>query len=125
MIHGIGVDLVLVERVRAMHARFGERLARRILAGTEMADYAGHHDRDRFLAKRFAAKEAFAKAVGTGLRAPVTLTGIRIGHDALGRPDFSYGPELGAWLQARGIGQVHLSISDEREHVIAFAVAET
>ncbi|MDD5364210.1 MAG: holo-ACP synthase [Gallionellaceae bacterium] len=125
MIHGIGVDLVLVERVRAMHARHGERLARRILAPEEMAEYAGVGDRDRFLAKRFAAKEAFAKAVGTGLRAPVSLSGIRIGHDDLGRPDFRCAPELDAWLAERRIGRVHLSISDEREHVVAFAVAET
>ncbi len=125
MIHGIGVDLVQVERIRAMHARYGEKLARRILAETEMTEYADAHDRDRFLAKRFAAKEAFAKAVGTGLRAPVSLSCIRVGHDPLGRPDFGYGPELNAWLAARRIGRVHLSISDEQEHVVAFAIAET
>jgi holo-[acyl-carrier protein] synthase len=125
MIHGIGVDLVQIERIRAMHARYGEKLARRILADAEMTEYAGAHDRDRFLAKRFAAKEAFAKAVGTGLRAPVNLSGIRVGHDLLGRPDFGYGPELNDWLAARRIGRVHLSISDEQEHVVAFAIAET
>jgi holo-[acyl-carrier protein] synthase len=125
MIHGIGVDLVRVHRVSDLHGRYGERLARRILAPEELAEYAGAIDKDRFLAKRFAAKEAFAKAVGTGLRAPVSLTGIRIGHDALGRPDFGYGQALGDWLVERGIGRVHLSISDEREHVVAFAVAET
>ncbi|MDD4882622.1 MAG: 4'-phosphopantetheinyl transferase superfamily protein, partial [Gallionellaceae bacterium] len=76
-------------------------------------------------AKRFAAKEAFAKAVGTGLRAPVSLSGIRVGHDDLGRPDFRCAPELDAWLAERQIGRVHLSISDEHEHVVAFAVAET
>jgi holo-[acyl-carrier protein] synthase len=124
MIHGIGVDLVLVQRVRDLHARHGDRLARRILAPEEMAEYAGASDRDRFLAKRFAAKEAFAKAVGTGLRAPVSLSGIRVGHDDLGRPDFRCTPELSAWLAARRIAQVHLSISDEKEHVVAFAVAE-
>ncbi|NTV94571.1 MAG: holo-ACP synthase [Thiobacillus sp.] len=125
MIHGIGVDLVLVERIRDMHARHGERLARRILATEEMAEYDATGDRDRFLAKRFAAKEAFAKAVGTGLRAPVSLSGIRVGHDGLGRPDFRCTPELDAWLAAQRIVQVHLSISDEKEHVVAFAVAES
>lgn len=125
MIHGIGVDLVLVERIRDMHARHGERLARRILATEEMAEYDATGDRDRFLAKRFAAKEAFAKAVGTGLRAPVSLSGIRVGHDDLGRPDFRCAPELDAWLAAQRIGRVHLSISDEKEHVVAFAVAES
>ena len=125
MIHGIGVDLVLVARIRAMHARHGERLARRILAAEEMTEYDATGERDRFLAKRFAAKEAFAKAVGTGLRAPVSLSGIRVGHDPLGRPDYRCRPELDAWLAAQGIGRVHLSISDEKEHVVAFAVAET
>ena len=124
MIHGIGVDLVEVARVRALHARYGERLARRILAPEEMPEYADAREPDRFLAKRFAAKEAFAKAVGTGLRAPVGLSAIRIGHDPLGRPDFHCADALDAWLRARGIGRVHLSISDEREHIVAFAVAE-
>jgi len=125
MIHGIGVDLVRVARLSDMHGRFGVRLARRILAPEEMAEYAGAAEPDRFLAKRFAAKEAFAKAVGTGLRAPVSLSGIRVGHDELGRPDFRCAPALDAWLAERRIGRVHLSISDEREHVVAFAVAET
>ena len=124
MIHGIGVDLVRVARVDDLHRRFGERLARRILAPEEMADYAAAADRGRFLAKRFAAKEAFAKAVGTGLRAPVSLSGIRIGHDGLGRPDYRCSAELDDWLAARRIGRVHLSLSDEHEHVVAFAVAE-
>ena len=124
MIQGIGVDLVEVARLRALHARYGARLASRILAPEEMPEYADAREPDRFLAKRFAAKEAFAKAVGTGLRAPVSLSAIRIGHDPLGRPDFQYAGSLDDWLRARGIGRVHLSISDEREHVVAFAVAE-
>jgi holo-[acyl-carrier protein] synthase len=125
MIHGIGVDLVRVQRLNDMLDRHGERLARRILAPEEMAEYAVATDRHRFLAKRFAAKEAFAKAVGTGLRAPVSLSAIHIGHDALGRPEFRCATELADWLAERGIARVHLSISDEHEHVVAFAVAET
>jgi len=125
MIHGIGVDLVRVQRLKDMHGRHGERLAQRILAPEEMAEYAAAADQHRFLAKRFAAKEAFAKAVGTGLRAPVSLSAIRVGHDALGRPEFSHAADLADWLAERGIVRVHLSISDEHEHVVAFAVAET
>lgn len=125
MIHGVGVDLVRVQRLNDMHARHGERLAQRILAPEEMAEYAAATAKDRFLAKRFAAKEAFAKAVGTGLRAPVSLSAIRVGHDALGRPEFLHAAELADWLAERGIVRVHLSISDEHEHVVAFAVAET
>lgn len=125
MIHGVGVDLVRVQRLNDMHARHGERLAQRILAPEEMAEYAAATAKDRFLAKRFAAKEAFAKAVGTGLRAPVSLSAIRVGHDALGRPEFLHAADLTDWLAERGIVRVHLSISDEHEHVVAFAVAET
>lgn len=125
MIHGIGVDLVRVARMRALHERHGERAARRILAPEEMAGYEAAAERERFLAKRFAAKEAFAKAVGTGLRGPVALAAIRIEHDGLGRPEFACAPALAAWLAGRGIARVHLSISDEKEHVVAFAIAET
>lgn len=124
MIHGVGVDLVVVARLTALHGRYGSRLARRLLALGEMAEYAAAAEPGRFLAKRFAAKEAFAKAVGSGLRAPVRLDRLGVGHDALGRPHFVYAPTLGAWLATQRIGRVHLSISDEREHVVAFVVAE-
>ena len=76
------------------------------------------------MAKRFAAKEAFAKAVGTGIREPVSLRFIGVAHDGLGKPVFACAPELAAWLAARGIARVHLSLSDEREQVVAFALAE-
>jgi len=124
MIAGVGTDLVAVARMRDLHVRFGERLARRLLAGAELADYHAAARPERLLAKRFAAKEALAKALGTGLRAPVSLTGIAVQHDALGRPHFGYAPALREWLAARRIGPVHVSISDEAEHVIAFVVAE-
>lgn len=125
MIAGIGTDLVAVARMRTLHARFGERLARRLLAAAELAEYRGAARPERLLAKRFAAKEALAKALGTGLRAPVSLTGIAVEHDALGQPRFGYAPALRDWLAARRIGAVHVSISDETEHVVAFVVAET
>lgn len=125
MILGIGVDLVQVARVGRMHERHGERLARRILAPAELGDYAASHDRSRFLAKRFAAKEAFAKALGTGLRAPVLLSNIEIGHDRLGKPEYRFSGQLADWLSARPVNRVHLSISDERDHVVAFAIAES
>lgn len=124
MILGIGVDLVKVARLTDMHARHGGRLAQRLLAPEELADYVEARDKDRFLAKRFAAKEALAKALGTGLRHPVSLTSIFVEHDALGRPSLNFAPELARWVQQRGIGRVHLSISDEAEHTIAFVVIE-
>jgi holo-[acyl-carrier protein] synthase len=125
MIYGIGTDLVAVARMTELHARFGTRLAERILAGAELADYAGARDKDRLLAKRFAAKEALAKALGTGLRAPVSLTNIIVEHDDHGRPGFSFAPDLQAWLSARRIATTHLSISDEQGHAVAFVIAES
>lgn len=124
MIHGIGTDLVAIGRVAELHRRFGERLARRLLAAEEMADYRASLCPERFLAKRFAAKEALAKALGTGLRAPVSLGNIALRHDALGRPAFATTPPLASWLEARGIVRLHVSLSDERDHALAFAIAE-
>lgn len=125
MIHGVGTDIVAVARMTGMHARLGERLARRILSSSELGDYALAPHKDRFLARRFAAKEALAKALGTGLRAPVSLGNIGVGHDGLGRPEYLPAPELQAWLAERGISRLHLSISDEQHYAVAFAIAET
>lgn len=79
----------------------------------------------RFLAKRFAAKEAFGKALGTGVAAPATLPNVAVAHDAAGRPYFEFAPELAAYLAGRGIRRAHLSLSDEADYVIAFVVLET
>lgn len=125
MIYGIGTDLVAVARMTDLHARYGDKFAERLLADAERVEYDQAKDKDRFLAKRFAAKEAFAKAVGTGLRSPVHLTSISVVHDDHGRPGFAFSPELSAWLAERGIISTHLSISDEQTHAVAFVVTET
>ncbi|KAF7599530.1 MAG: holo-ACP synthase [Candidatus Dactylopiibacterium carminicum] len=124
MIHGIGTDIVTIARMREALGRHGERFAERVLAPAELADYARARDGARFLAKRFAAKEAFAKALGTGLRPPATLAAIGITHDELGKPLYLYDEALAAHLAARGL-RAHLSISDEQQHVVAFAILET
>jgi holo-[acyl-carrier protein] synthase len=124
MIYGIGTDIVAVTRMREMHARYGAKLAQRLLAPEEWGDYARSRDKDRLLAKRFAAKEALAKALGTGLRAPVSLTVMGMRHDALGRPSFAFGPELQAWLTTRRISRVQVSLSDEQAYALAFVVVE-
>ncbi|HNQ04828.1 MAG TPA: holo-ACP synthase [Thiobacillaceae bacterium] len=124
MIHGIGTDIVSIQRMRRMHARFGQRLAERILAPQELADYAHASHRESFLAKRFAAKEAFAKAAGTGMRGPVRFAAIHLTHDVLGRPGLAWGPELSAWLTRQGIRAAHLSLSDEQDYALAFVVLE-
>ncbi len=125
MIYGIGTDLVEIERVHRMHERHGERLARRMLAPDEWAGYAASTDPVRLLAKRFAVKEAFSKAAGTGVRHPVSLTQIGVAHDELGKPVLVFGAELAVWLAERGIVRSHLSISDERSVCSAFVVLET
>ncbi len=124
MIFGIGTDIVAVERLRTMHANHGERLARRLLGPMEWDDYVRAPDKPRLLAKRFAAKEALGKALGTGIRAPMTLTACGVVHDELGRPDFAYASVLAGWLRERGAGRVHLSLSDEQEYVVAFVIVE-
>jgi holo-[acyl-carrier protein] synthase len=124
MIRGIGVDTVTVERMAGMVERHGDRLAQRILAPAELGEYAAAPDKARFLAKRFAAKEAVAKALGTGLRAPVSMERIAVTHDDQGRPGIAFADELTGWLAERRIATLHLSISDERDHAVAFAVAE-
>ena len=124
MIYGIGTDIVATARIADILARYGDAFAKRILAAEEWPAYRDSNNPARFLAKRFAAKEAFAKAAGTGLRHPVSLGNISISHDQLGRPILRFRPVLGAWLAQRGIRSQHLSVSDERELAAAFVVLE-
>ncbi|MHB1232029.1 MAG: holo-ACP synthase [Burkholderiales bacterium] len=124
MIYGIGTDILEVSRVSAILSRYGPRFARHVLTTDELPEYAATSFPERFLAKRFAAKEAFAKAIGTGLRGAVSLTNIRITHDALGKPGLDFKPALQALVKQRGIAHCHLSISDEKELVAAFVVLE-
>ncbi|MDO4906544.1 holo-ACP synthase [Neisseria sp.] len=124
MIYGIGTDIVAQERIEKLHKKYGQAFARRLLSRIELLEYPQSGRPVNFLAKRFAAKEAFAKAVGTGLRSPVSLRNIGVGHDGLGKPEFICEPDLQQWLQEKGIKHVHLSMSDEGGRVLAFAVAE-
>jgi holo-[acyl-carrier protein] synthase len=125
MIFGIGTDIVEVNRIQASITQFGDDFARRILADSELESYLQSHIKARFLAKRFAAKEAFSKALGTGLRAPATFQNIAVSHDALGKPMLLFSSELQAFLDAKNIKQTHISISDEKTLAAAFVVLET
>lgn len=125
MIFGIGTDIVEYARIELMWQRHGQRLAARILSDAELPEYHGHAHPARFLAKRFAAKEAFAKAVGSGLRHPVSLSRIGVTHDGLGKPVLQFDPLLRNYLAQLGINGHHLSISDERNMIVAFVVLET
>lgn len=125
MIFGIGTDIVEVARIAASIAQFGDDFAKRVLADSEMASYQESHIKARFLAKRFAAKEAFSKALGTGLRAPATFQNIAVSHDDLGKPILILSPELQAFLDAKTITSTHISVSDEKNLAAAFVVLET
>jgi holo-[acyl-carrier protein] synthase len=124
MIFGIGTDIVAVARIEAASARHGAAFAERILSAHELAEYVGHANPARFLSKRFAAKEAFAKATGHGLRHPVSLHRISVANDELGKPTFVFDAELAAYLQQLGVTRHHLSISDEKDVAVAFVVLE-
>lgn len=123
MIIGIGTDLLEIARMEAALART-PRLSERILTPWEREAYARSRDQARFLAKRFAAKEAAAKALGTGIGRGVSWQHLEVGHDANGRPLLrAFGGALAA-AQRQGITRWHLSYSDERGYVSAFVIAE-
>ena len=124
MIAGIGVDIVEVARMAQALERFGDRFAQRVLAPAEWPDFEAAGRPAAFLAKRFAAKEAFGKAFGTGIRAPARFHAIRVDRDELGKPVFRFGAELGETLERRGVLRHHLSISDERIAAVAMVVLE-
>lgn len=126
MIYGIGTDIVESYRIEHSLNRYGDRFARRILADSEWLEYNASNKRKRvsFLASRFAAKEALSKAIGTGLRHPVSLNYITITHDELGKPFFKFHSQLNQLINDKGITQHHLSISDEVNVVCAFVVLE-
>jgi holo-[acyl-carrier protein] synthase len=124
VIYGIGTDIVEVSRIEASIAQFGDEFAKRILAECELASYLESHIKPRFLAKRFAAKEAFSKALGTGLRAPATFQNIAVTHDDLGKPILELAPELLTFMQTKNITKTHISISDEKNLATAFVVLE-
>jgi holo-[acyl-carrier protein] synthase len=125
MIYGIGTDVVEVLRIEQALNRHGEAFAKRILTETEFTEFQQSHTQARFLAKRFAAKEAFAKALGTGVRAPATMQNIGISHDKLGKPVFVLAPVLQTLIEEKNINQQHVSISDEKALAVAFVVLES
>ncbi len=126
MILGIGTDLVEIERLAQSYARHGDRLVYRILGVSERVA-APASDSPRFtawLAKRFAAKEAAVKALGTGFSGGISLHDIQTIHDERGAPKLVFGGSAQQRLGEMGAVRVHLSISDERSHALAFVVIE-
>lgn len=124
MIAGVGTDIVSVARLADVYARHGERFLARLLHPLERDDLPEDPAaRSRFLARRWAAKEAFSKAMGTGIRGEVALNAIIVCHDELGRPELEFVPDLGEIIKAR-CWTPHLSISDEADFAVAFVVIE-
>ncbi|OGT81802.1 MAG: holo-ACP synthase [Gammaproteobacteria bacterium RIFCSPLOWO2_02_FULL_61_13] len=125
MIYGVGIDVVEVRRIEDSMARFGRRLAEKILSAEECLEYDQSPRKARFLARRFAAKEALVKALGTGFRAGLFPGAISVTHDALGKPDFRLTTPISSALEQRGICKSHLSITDEREYALAYVLLES
>jgi holo-[acyl-carrier protein] synthase len=124
MIFGIGTDIVEVERIQSSLDQFGDAFAQRLLADSEMQGFLESKVKARFLAKRFAAKEAFSKAIGTGIRGEVSFQNIAVSHDDLGKPLLDLSPVLLQLLADKQIKQSHISISDEKNLAVAFVVLE-
>ena len=124
MIYGIGTDIIAVHRIERALNQFGRRFAERILAPQELIEFDKHKMKNRFLAKRFAAKEAFSKAMGTGIRKPVTWCYIAVGHDMRGKPVIDAHPDLQGRMGELGIVASHVSITDEQDTAVAFVVLE-
>ena len=124
MIVGIGVDLATISRVSKVHQKFGLRFAKRFLHNTEVAIYENHNDKERFLAKRFAVKEAAVKALGTGERNGVLLKDFYLEHDAMGKPLLRVSGQAQVRCDAFGINGLWVSLSDEGDTVAAFVILE-
>ena len=124
MIYGIGTDIVEVKRIRESLSKYGIALAKKILTSQELLIYNRTEGKENFLAKRFAAKEAFAKALGTGMRFPVNFKSIEVFHDLLGKPKIKTIPKLTSLVKSHNIKHCHLSISDEKNIAAAFVILE-
>jgi holo-[acyl-carrier protein] synthase len=124
MIYGIGIDVIEPQRVARLLEKYGERFVRRVLTQREWQDYARSANPVLFVANRFAAKEAFSKAMGTGFRYPVTLQCISVVQNRRGKPGFEFHPNLAKLVAGEGIIGHHVTISDEKSLACACVVLE-
>jgi holo-[acyl-carrier protein] synthase len=125
MIYGIGADIVQVERIERDLRRFGDKFAERILTKKELLEFHDSPSRAHFLARRFAAKEAAVKAMGTGFNNGVGWRDIGIGHDAAGKPLLEFSGKALQFINEKGIAMVHVSLADEVDNAVAFVTLET
>ncbi len=120
MIVGIGTDIVRIARFETLLERHGPRVAERILSADELIEYASVARPARFLAKRFAVKEAVAKAFGTGFRDGLSLRHIGVQHDALGKPSLKFYARAEELCGLLEVASSHVSIADEHDYAVAF-----
>ena len=128
MIFGIGTDICDVRRIAAVLERRGERFARRVLGPLEIEVFEARRRQlpergVRYLATRFSAKEAFSKAIGLGMRMPMSWQRCEIVNVASGQPRIRLHGALQAWCAARGL-RAHVSLSDESDYATSFVVVE-
>jgi len=129
MIYGIGTDLCDVRRIEATLGRRGERFAEKVLGPHEIEVFrqrmAAVRERGlRYLATRFSAKEAFSKAIGMGMRMPMTWRDCEIVKARSGKPEIRLHGALAVWFNERGL-KAHVSVTDESDYAAAFVVVET
>jgi len=128
VIYGIGIDLIEIQRIAAACARHGDRFAQRILGPDELERYGARRRRSEsrglaFLATRFAAKEAISKALGLGMRQPMSWRAVQILNAPSGRPEAVASGILAEFMRARQM-RLQVSVTDERTFAAAYAIAE-
>jgi holo-[acyl-carrier protein] synthase len=124
MIRGVGTDVVSIPRVAQALDRWGERFVNRILTPEERVRYEHTRQKASHLAKRFAAKEAFAKAIGTGIHAPFRWHSISVGRDPRGKPGLVPSDDMARHLAQIGVTHSHVSLTDDAGVAMAFVVLE-
>ena len=125
MIYGVGTDIVNIERIKKILSKNRDGFVKRVLSEHEQALFANKADSAAYFAKRFAAKEAFAKALGTGIGRVVSFQDLTVRNNENGKPHFIPSEKLRQYLVENNIKQAHLSISDESQNAIAFVILET
>jgi holo-[acyl-carrier protein] synthase len=128
MIYGIGTDICDIRRIRASLEKHGERFAQKVLSDVEMQTYRARSERwpergVRYVATRFSAKEAFSKAIGLGMRMPMTWRLCEVAKLPSGQPTIVLHGVLKAWFEAKGLN-AHISVSDESDYATSYCVVE-
>ena len=120
MIFGIGTDIVRIQRMADSLERHGDKFAERILSADELKAYHESDNGARYLAKRFAAKEATSKAMGTGFRDGLSLKEISVANDETGKPVLFFSGHAEEFMKKNNISESHISLADEQEYAVAF-----